>query len=137
MSMVSHINGNIMGDITIISFLSSFYFLPYRIVEFEYGLTSFCSIFDILLQQLCSSYFIYFSLSLSVQELFYYESFKIVLFSYYIKCYLRGGGHHIVFNIRFFCHVYWDYTFISYPNCPSEVSKQSVAHLEENCKFFF
>ena len=47
---------------------------------------------------------------------------------------LKGGGHHIVFNIRLFCHVYWDYTFISYPNCPSEVSKQSVAHLEENCK---
>ena len=47
------------------------------------------------------------------------------------------GGHHIVFNIWRFCHVYWDYNFISYPNCPSEVSKQSVAHLEENCKIKF
>ena len=31
------------------------------------------------------------------------------------------GGHHIVFNIWCFSHAYWDYTFISYPNCPSEI----------------
>ena len=47
---------------------------------------------------------------------------------------LLSEGQHIVFNIRLFSHVYWDYTSISYSNYLSEVSKQPVALVEENCK---
>ena len=47
---------------------------------------------------------------------------------------LLREGHNIVFNIWLFSLSYWDYTFISYPYFLSEVSKQPVALVEENCK---